>query len=139
MKNIKLAVLSEEQAIFLSRKIKKDFCIISITNTFDRNIKFSNNPHLLKVLNLKFNDLESNDTKNNIKAPTLEDFKNLKNFVDSIDNCILIIHCFAGESRSAGLAAAINEYLNLGYDILDDKDFRINKRVYKLAKNVLHK
>lgn len=139
MKNIKLAVLSEEQAIFLSEKIKKDFCIISITNTFDEDVKFSNNPHLLKVLNLKFNDLEHDDLENDIKAPTLENFKNLKDFVDSIDNCILIIHCFTGESRSAGLAAAINEYLNLGYDILDDKDFKVNKRVYKLAKNVLNK
>ena len=72
------------------------------------------------------------------KAPVKEDFMGLKEVIDSWNTGILIVHCGAGVSRSAGVMAAILEYLQVtDYDIFNDKRHIPNRLVYRLASQEL--
>lgn len=128
---MKITVLSQAAAIEKAKNLNKSTSIISITEPLDENIEFEKTDNLKDIFRMQFFDLEV-DFKS-IEAPKQKDFNGLKNFVDNINCDELIIHCYAGVSRSAAVAAAISEYLKINLNIFNSQDFDPNKLVYKLA------
>lgn len=79
------------------------------------------------VLRLSFDDVEDGDY-----AITPNDTKKIHNFVEANKDLNIIIHCDAGISRSAGIAAALMKYYN-GDDspIFDNPRHVPNMRCYQ--------
>lgn len=104
---------------------------------FPDTIKNGNDSKIYDIFYMEFNDLE-NDEKE-YKAPTLNDFNGLKQFIDENITAVeqILVHCGAGYSRSPGLALAICEYLGIDNDIRNNKDYYPNLLVYNLAKKEL--
>ena len=69
---------------------------------------------IVDVLKVKFNDTDSKELTdfgiNETEAKKICDFVNKYKNIPIIDK--IIVHCEAGQSRSAGVAAAIMKYLN---------------------------
>lgn len=85
--------------------------IVSI-NDLDQNlINFNNNENnnILAVIKLRFDDVTSGcGVIKDDQAMQIANF--IKYWVDKTD--IIVVHCSAGVSRSAGCAAAIMKYIN---------------------------
>ena len=141
---MKITVLPEYAAKAYSYNEDLNKCIfISITCPDAEDVHFFNNDNLIAIFNMKFNDIDNSDwfvDGKKLESPKLEDFKGLKNFLDEhIDDSIeeIVVHCGAGVSRSAGVALAIAEYLNIPNDIATSKNYCPNLWVNKLAKQEL--
>lgn len=100
---------------------------ISITGPRDEPVNWQENPNI-KGLSVAFRDTE-NDT-----GISHEDAERIARFImENKDEYVhIIIHCSAGISRSAGVAAAISKYLN-GSDekIFDSPKYIPNMRCYR--------
>lgn len=128
---MELLILSEMQAIDYATKLTVPTSIVSITCPLDDKVVFKHNGKLKNVFHMQFNDIV---VKNgDFDCPQQEDFAGLKNFIDKLDCELLIVHCFAGVSRSAATAAAIAQYLGIEKEIFDNEDYDPNPLVYKLA------
>lgn len=79
------------------------------------------------ILHLSFDDVEDGDY-----VITRNDSKRIHNFVEANKDLNIIVHCDAGISRSAGIAAALMKYYN-GDDspIFDDPRYIPNMRCYR--------
>lgn len=110
--------------------------VISIktrTDPSDPHIKFTNDNNIKEILFMRFNDAE-NEVEGGI---TYGEAHKISEFIrhiakDRDDVQTLVVHCDAGESRSAGVAAAIaKKYFK------DDEDFfrkyTPNMRCYRLV------
>lgn len=135
---MKLTICSEGQAIKKARQLSCKTSIISITCIGEKDVVFFEHENLISIFCMKFNDIDS-EKITAITPPKQEDFNGLKWFVDHLECEELIVHCGAGESRSAAVAAAINEYLDLGYKIFGANQYEPNKLVYKYACAELHR
>lgn len=145
MKNTKIRIMGEREAIVYSKTVKKPTAIISIVSKIEKPINFDNNTNISEIFRLFVNDLYC-DFKNTAipleagLAPVQNDFDGLKQFVDRNKNAEIVIHCAAGVSRSAGVALAVAQYLEY-YDlqdyILNSGNFDANLLCYKLARNEL--
>lgn len=106
----KFKVMSKSDAQAYSALIEESAIIISITDVSDSDATFFINPNIKGILRLKFDDVES-DTPNHISR---EQAKEIIEFVsqhmDNID--LVIVHCGAGISRSAGVCAALMLIIN---------------------------
>lgn len=93
-----------------NKETNKKYAIISISEMIDKSPFFERSTALVDVLKLHFDDVENNET--GYYAITDEDAKRIANFVKNIDDKIdiLIVHCLAGRSRSAGVAGAISKW-----------------------------
>ena len=106
-------VQAEEYAM---QSHKEKSVIISITSCagFAAFIPKGDVNGIQDVLHLKFNDTDSKSSLDggitNKEAKKIHDFVNKYKDISTIDKCI--VHCEAGQSRSAGVAAAIMKYLN---------------------------
>ena len=129
---MKMIILPQLAAEEISKEINIKTSIISITGPDEDDVKFAKNENIDKIFRMRFNDIEHDLEMNGIKyqAPVQSDFTGLKAFVDNLDCELLVIHCGAGVSRSAAVGAAINEYLNLGYQIFNNPNFFPNMTVY---------
>lgn len=127
-----LTVCSEQYAIEIAKTTKKDTAIVSITCPEDPDIIFTNNESIKSIFRMKFNDIDT-DKIPNLPPPKRDDFIGLKDFADNLCCEELIVHCGAGVSRSAAVAAALNEYLHLGYTIFGREQYHPNSLVYKYA------
>ena len=136
---MELKILSQKIAEDMSKILDKKTSIISIVCPGENDAVFFDNKNIDKILRLYFNDCISDIKMQNtvLKAPTQDDFKGLKNFVDNLSCDLLIVHCGAGVSRSAAVAAAINDYLNLDYNIFENPNYSPNPTVYKCCQNEL--
>lgn len=135
----KLHILSKPKMIEMVQYYAEPFAIISITCPDDPVIAFTDNPFLLSVFRMQFFDTDKD--KLGIPAPKQEDFAGLKNYIDQLvqTNCrTLFVHCGGGISRSSAVAAAISDYLHLGYDIFSDRKYKPNMLVYRLTSNELN-
>lgn len=137
---MKITVLSELLAIKRSLDINNKCIFISITCPNEPNIIFANNPNILGIFRMKFNDLEI-DTEN-LPAPVQSDFDGLKNFIDAFKDEVseVVIHCGAGASRSPGVGVAVCEYLkdyNTEKSLEKYIKYNYNKKVCSLTKNEL--
>lgn len=95
---------------------------------------------IVDVIHLHFNDTDSKKLVDG--GITEEDAIKIKNFVEkykdipSID--LMIVHCEAGQSRSAGVAAAIMKYLyNDDTQIFNNYKYRPNMLCYRTVLNKL--
>jgi predicted protein tyrosine phosphatase len=104
---------------------------------FPKTIKENGDFNVYDIFYMEFNDLENDEM--GYKAPTIDDFKGLKNFIDENITAVeqIVVHCGAGYSRSPGLALAVCEYLDIDNDIRDNNDYYPNLLVYNLAKQEL--
>lgn len=106
--------------------------IISITCPKDDLVQFSRNPNIREIFRMQFNDID-HDRSSSVAPPTQRDFDGLKDFVDRQKCELLLVHCGAGVSRSAAVGAAINEYLELGQKIWEQRQYEPNRLVYRYA------
>jgi predicted protein tyrosine phosphatase len=94
----------------------KEFAIISIQEYPEdiMGMQYKAGGHCKAALNLWFSDVnseKSEDKERYIKKITEEDARKIKDFIDAIKRMgvnDLIVHCHAGVSRSAAVAAAIS-------------------------------
>lgn len=93
---------------------------------------------IIDVLKVSFNDTDSRDFMDggilNEDADKIADFINKYKDNDDID--LIIVHCEAGQSRSAGVAAAIMKYLfNDDTEIFNNNKFIPNMLCYRKVLN----
>lgn len=132
-----IRVMSKNEALmYTNLKYIKPCAIISINCLNDTAPAFRDNDNVKAILKLYFNDI--NRPYKDLE-PRQEQLKGLKEFVDTIKENEeieeLIIHCTAGISRSAAVAAAICQYLNLDEleIIWNNHQYVPNTLVYELA------
>ncbi len=133
-------IMSERDAVSFSQEVDILPCvIISIRNPDDADIVFANNPQIKAVLHMKFYD-SIEELYGSIKMSDAEIIATFVNkWRDSIEE--IVIHCYEGVSRSAGVCAALMKYLN-GDDseIWSDKiHYRPNTRCYEFVLKALKK
>ena len=142
--NIK--ILSRTKAVKLSyTDLENDKVIISIKDPWAEKAHFnSGNSSIKEVLYLSFDDTseETKDIFGCYSSMAPDDALKIANFVnkwkDKVDT--IWVHCEVGVSRSAGIAMAIMEYLNMDLTpILESTTFFPNMLCYELTKNALNK
>ncbi|MBR3149794.1 MAG: dual specificity protein phosphatase family protein [Eubacterium sp.] len=115
--NIK--ILSRTKAVKLSyTDFEKDKVIISIRDPWAEKAQFNDgNSSIKEILYLSFYDIseETKDIFDGYSSMSPDDALKIAHFVnkwkDKVDT--IWVHCEVGVSRSAGIAMAIMEYLNL--------------------------
>lgn len=107
--------------IVMNRKRIEEYCrncnntnsiLISISNIGGTkpDVYKSHNNKIIDILRLEFNDVDYTD--NMVGGIKTIHAKKIKKFINKYKNIkILIVQCEAGQSRSAGVAAAILKYL----------------------------
>lgn len=137
LKKLKVLVMSQTNAEeYSSSKHTETSAMISITSVNDKeaNVHESMSNGIVDILKLKFDDTDKLDEFNfgmsDIHAMEVCSFvSKYKNEVDRI-----IVHCGAGQSRSAGVAAAILKHLyNDDSQIFNNKRYTPNMRCYRLV------
>ena len=133
----KVIVLNREQAIRLTETdFSIDRVIISISSLWDNPPEFNKNNYSIRsVCNLFFDDEEQGPN-----VITEADASKIKEFLTKWYNKVdqIVVHCDAGVSRSAGVAAAILKYYT-GDDtqIFDDLKYCPNMLCYRTVLNKL--
>jgi predicted protein tyrosine phosphatase len=140
---MEILVLNQKSAVIYADDIhKRRSAVISITgrNERDAEIYSTNNNNIVKMLRLKFNDTDKTEEgcMNEFQA------EQVARFIDEIKNDYtikrLIVHCGAGHSRSAGVAAAIMRYLwKDDSSIFNNKLYNPNMKCYRLTLEKLMK
>lgn len=106
-------VMSQNEAKKYSSEFHEESsAIISITNKEDPKVNFFKKANIKKILRLSFDDVEFGDKIG--QSITKEDAEKIVSFVDFCINKkvkLLIVHCTAGVSRSAGVCAGIMKAL----------------------------
>lgn len=123
-------VMSKSDAQAYSALIEERAIIISITDVSDSDATFFINPNIRDILRLKFDDVES-DTPNHISR---EQAKRIIEFVSQHINDIdlILVHCGAGISRSAGVCAALMLIINGNdRDIFECSKYCPNRTCYR--------
>lgn len=107
------AVISLKEMKEVIKTLPEDFIIISITDPDVEN-PLPDRPHMLKI---QFWDIE--DTIGKYEPLTVEQGRILRNFViksfEEFDKPKFIVQCMAGQSRSAGVAKAIECLWHFGF------------------------
>ena len=141
--NIK--ILSRVKAVKLSyTDFEKDKVIISIKDPWADNAHFNrNNSSIKEILYLSFYDIseETNDIFGGYSSMSPYDARKTAHFVnkwkDKVDT--IWVHCEVGVSRSAGIAMAIMEHLNMDLTpILESTTYYPNMLCYELTKKALN-
>ena len=135
--------------IVMNRKEVLDFCkhphlaqfaIISISTP---HVEYSEFPfctatnNVIDICEVQFFDL---DNTYPIKKGLMEfkDAKKITEFVSYYKDKIIIVHCDAGQSRSAGVAAALSKYYNNDdSEYFDNPHFTPNMWCYRQIMNAL--
>lgn len=145
---MKIVILSRLMAEKIDSDLDKPHAIISITDTREKDANVGNHPKCRGVLFLKFRDFDL--SKMSIAArmqidklypeEAMNEFQaeSMVNFVRDMMNEIemLVVHCDAGVSRSAGAGAALAKCIN-GDDqwVFDSPLYLPNMYVYRLVFN----
>ena len=135
---MRIDVCSQELALRLAAEATERISIISITSEGDPDVVFPENPNIVSVLHLKFNDLTEEYDEDGIpygrSLPSQKDFAGLKTFVSELRSERLLVHCWEGRSRSAAVAKAVCAFLgNRGTLCTPPGLLAANPRVYALA------
>lgn len=128
---MKFCVLSRRRARHLSWNPNIEDCaIISITDVGSSENQFGRNPHIKGILRLSFDDVDFGEDN----CITKEDGRRILNFVQEYVRRVemIVVHCEAGISRSAGICAALMRIIN-GDDeeIFDNPKFCPNMSCYR--------
>ena len=141
--NIK--ILSRVKAVKLSyTDFEGDKIIISISDPFNEPAHFNKNNNSIKeILYLSFYDIseETKDIFGGYSSMSPDDALKVVHFVnkwkDKVDT--IWVHCEVGVSRSAGIAMAIMEHLNMDLTpILESTTYYPNMLCYELTKKALN-
>jgi predicted protein tyrosine phosphatase len=132
-----IEVLNQKQAIEYAGFTGMSTSIISITSREDADVYFPENPNIVSILHMKFNDLTEEYDEEGIPygraMPQPEDFAGLSAFVTGLTCDILIVHCWEGKSRSVAVATAIYDFRGRKDELRIKKEAVPNPRVYMLA------
>ena len=132
-----IEICSQAQALSLASAATERTAIISITSTGDPPLTFPRNPNIEAILPLRFNDLTAEYDEEGFPygrpLPQQTDLAGLKTFVDRLSCPRLIVHCWAGTSRSAAVAQAIYRYRGERDQLRPGWAFAPNPLVYELA------
>lgn len=116
------------------KKNNPNTAIISITDIYNPKSRLLNVDWLRDVLRLKFDDEE--EGLNSIQQWHTEAIRQFVEHINNQDVPILIVHCEAGISRSAGVAAAIGKFLfNDDSFVFNDGKFCPNMKCYREVLN----
>ena len=138
---MKIFVMNRKEAInFCKYPHLAQFVIISISTPYEEynNAPFSGTTNnVVDICPVQFFDL---DNTYPIKKGLMEyrDAKKIVDFVSRYKDKIIIVHCDAGQSRSAGVAAALSKYYNNDdSEYFDNPRFTPNMWCYNLMLNAL--
>ena len=108
------------------------YAVISITTPGDEEATIAPSDKCCSVLRLSFYDIRASECCREWQTFLPEHARSIWAFVDEHRGQIekLVIHCDAGQSRSPGVAAALDKVLN-GDDSRWWKGFRFNYLVYE--------
>lgn len=130
---MRVIVMNQREAENYSanKQVEPSF-MISITSLNQENAKVyaTRDNNIFKVLKLSFDDTD------NGYGMTLNDANKIKDFIiEAIEHVeLIIVHCGAGQSRSAGVAAAILKYLyNDDSQIFNNPRYTPNMRCYSMV------
>lgn len=143
MSNTRLSVLGRETAIkHCKKKHNYETAIISISTPnvdYDESPFIDNENNVSEILELSFCDADFPGEKDvygrlttDFDLMTDEDADKVVEFMERHKDKFIIVHCDAGISRSAGVAAAILKYYN-GDDspIFDSRWYNPNRWCYR--------
>lgn len=133
---IRLEIMSQMKAVVSSKTFSEKTAIVSITAPGQRQPSFADNPCIIGIFRMQFWDISS--PVSGLKLPVQSDFDGLREFIDKMvqkEVAVIVVHCAAGISRSAGTAAAISDYLRLGAHIFDNPAYFPNRLAYRLARH----
>lgn len=140
-----IIVLNRKKAIKFTYQLNeqnedKKYAIISIRGLYDKKPFFAQNKQIVDICYLVFDDISVEKDENGSIGMQESDAKIVKNFINQVQDKIdcLIVHCEAGQSRSAGVAAAIAK-AKFNDDEFYFKNYRPNFRCYKLVLNEFFK
>ena len=132
-----IQICGQAEAVRLASEARTGTSIISITSKEDGDVVFPDNPNILSVLRLKFNDLyreyDDEGFPYGRPLPASEDFEGLRDFVEGLACDELIVHCWEGASRSAAVAKAVYEFRGKTDELKADREISPNPLVYALA------
>lgn len=146
---MKVIALSRNMALWMANQISERHVIISVIEPREEPLEFADNNARLAVLSLNFYDLDFNperwgekDTREIVEQYghgifTPGQAEQIVNFVEEWKEKVemIVVHCSAGVSRSAGVAGAISLRLN-GRDGMFFKGRYIpNRFVYRTILN----
>ena len=133
-------VMSRANAMKYSYKPHSETAaVISISDCAKESPILENNPDngITAQLKLKFDDVERGETN----CITEDDASKIVSFVReyAVDQDLLIVHCEAGVSRSAGTAAAIMKAVKGNdWDIFDNPRYVPNMTCYRTVLNAFY-
>lgn len=142
--NMNIRILSRTQAVRVSyTDFENDKVIISIKDPWAEDAQFNtNNSSIKEILYLSFYDIseETKDIFGGYSSMSPDDALKIAHFVDKWKGKVdtIWVHCEVGVSRSAGIAMAITEYLNMDLTpILESPTYRPNMLCYELTRQAL--
>ena len=107
-----IKIMSKTECTVYSKKELDNKCIVISINDTDNNTIIYDNPKIIDVLRLEFDDI----TKpiHTFTPMNLSHTKEIKAFIDKYksDVCEIIVHCTAGISRSGAVGCCLAQYLN---------------------------
>ena len=112
-------------------ELNKNLYCISIHGLSEKEIPYFKFNHT-NVLNLRFDDVESDSAHG--KAMTIEQGMEIISFLKNMEinnNTMLLVHCYAGISRSGAVGTFCNEYFN------QDKTEFINRNKHILPNGAI--
>lgn len=133
-------IVKNKKAIeeYAMQEHNKTSIVISITskNSSKAAIKSDNNNKIKDIQFVRFNDTDSKDGIEDTDAYKIKQF--ILNHINDKDLDLIIVQCEAGQSRSAGVAAAIMKYLwNDDTKIFNNKLYKPNMLCYRKVLNAL--
>lgn len=131
-------ILSKTKAQRESYKIQIPSIIISITDPDKDRAHFASNPKIIGICRVSFDDADSHNKTDEEILMSVDDAKKIRSFIDRYRDRVdqIIVHCEAGQSRSAGVMAAIIEYLTGDkHAVFGDPRYRPNMHCYRLMMN----
>ena len=138
---MKIMVMNRKEVLdFCKHPHLAQFIIISISTP---HVEYSEFPfctatnNVIDICEVQFFDL---DNTYPIKKGLMEfkDAKKIVGFVSNYKDKIIIVHCDAGQSRSAGVAAALSKYYNNDdSEYFDNPRFTPNMWCYRQIMNAL--
>ena len=107
---MQIKIMNASQANIYTKNEDIQPCrVISITELGDSAELNENNPNISDILRLDFDDVEMGE----VGAITNTDAKKIIDFVEQRkEGEEIVVHCGAGQSRSAGVAAALMKIYN---------------------------
>lgn len=127
-------IASRAGARRFSYETNKRSIIISITDFWSRPVNFADNPNVIGILRLKFDDVSRGEENCMTEEDAKKIIRFVNNYIGSVE-CILV-HCEAGVSRSAGVCAALMKIIT-GDDgsVFNNPRYYPNRDCYRVVLN----